>query len=439
MTDDCRGLSFTTSNPAAVAAFDDAIAGYLGMARDTGERLKRVFEIDPEMPMAQVLKGYFFMLMAAAPLKAKAAEIAAAATPVLADANPRERAHGEALTAWTEGRIGDAIVHWEAILTDHPRDILAMRLAHQGHFYRGDSQNVRDVVARRLYAWDDDAPGYGFVMGMRAFGLEETHGYGRAIDAGRRALEINPADPWAIHAVAHVYEMTDRSAAGIAWITEHEPGWVPAHNFRYHLYWHRALMLLDQGALDAVLAAYDDELWDPDSNEYLDLCNDASLLMRLELHGVDVGKRWRALADKCRGRTNEHILAFVDAHFALALAAAGAPEAADVVTTMADYAKASAEENAVVSAEVGVALADGMAAYGAGDHARAFERLYPVRYQLYRVGGSHAQRDLFAMILLDAAVRAGRAQAARALAAERLGRMPDNTWTRQMYDRALAA
>jgi len=401
--------------------------------------LKAVFDIDPTMPMANVLKGYFFLLMANAPLKQRAVDVAEGLGPILTAANPRERLHGEALKAWTVGDVAAALRAWEAILVEHPRDILALRLAHQGHFYKGDSQNVRDVVARRLHAWDAGVPGCGFVMGMRAFGLEETHGYDRAIEAGRAALDINPVDPWAIHAVAHVYEMIDQPETGIEWITTHEAGWTGAHNFRYHLFWHRALMWLDEGDTDAVLAAYDDELWDPDSNEYLDLCNDASLLMRLELHGVDVGDRWQAVAEKCEARTEEHILAFVDAHYALALAAAKSPGADDVVSTMAGYATASAEDNAAVSAEVGVALADAMVAYQKGDFDRVVDMLYPVRYEVRTVGGSHAQRDLFAMMLIDAALKAGRRDIARALTAERVGRQPTNAWSRRMYDKAMAA
>lgn len=439
MAQDCRGLDYTAKDAAAVAGFDDVIAGYLGMARDTGDRLKAVFEADAEMPMANILKGYFFLLMASTPLKERAVAVTEGLAPILADANPRERLHGQALKAWAAGDVAGALRAWEDILTKHPRDILAMRLAHQGHFYKGDSQNVRDVVARRLHAWDADVPGYGFVMGMRAFGLEETHGYAQAIEAGKSALALNPNDPWAIHAVAHVYEMIDQPDDGIAWITAHEPGWTGAHNFRYHLYWHRALMRLDEGDYDGVLAAYDDELWDADSNEYLDLCNDASLLMRLELHGVDVGDRWQAVAEKCAARTEEHILAFVDAHYALALAAAGSPAADEVVGTMAAYAAASGEDNAAVSAEVGVALADAMVAYKTGDYGRAVDMLYPVRYEVRTVGGSHAQRDLFAMMLIDAALKAGRTEIARALAAERLGRLPTNAWTQAVYERSMAA
>jgi tetratricopeptide (TPR) repeat protein len=428
-----------TSNDAAQSAFDHVVEGYLGVAVDTGERLGEVFKADADMLMAHVLKGYFFLIMGASGLKKKAADIAANTAKIMHGASPREQLHVRALTAWSAGRLAEAIAVWDQILQDNPRDILALRLCHHGYFYKGDSQNVRDVVARNLHAWDDSVPGYGFVMGMRAFGLEETHAYGTAIEAGRMALDINPNDPWAIHAVAHVYEMTDRPAEGIAWITDHEPGWTGANNFRNHLYWHRALMRLDRGEYAEATAVYDDYIWDPESTEYLDFCNYASLLMRLELHGQDVRDRWQALAETCKNRTDEHILAFADTHFAMALGAADASESKDILDSLRTYASESSEDNADITAAVGLPLAEALVAYHQGDYAGAVDQLHPIRYDLHYMGGSHAQRDLFAMLLIDAALKAGRVSLARSLTAERLCRMPENAWSHGAYDRAFAA
>ncbi len=438
MFDDSRGLPLTANGADAAAAFDHVIDGYLGLAADTGGRLKSVFAADPEMPMAHVLKGYFFMLMGARTLVGRSKKAAAAAGDCMDGANRRERAHLAALDAWTEGHAKAAIGHWESILRDHPLDVLALRLAHHGYFYLGDSQNLRDSVARCLHAWTDDVPGYGYVLGMRAFGLEETHAHGPAKEAGRAAVAINAKDPWAIHAVAHVYEMTDQPDEGLAWLAHNEDGWAGGNNFRYHIWWHRALMLLDNRDYDAVLALYDNDLWDADSDEYLDLVNDAALLLRIELHGVEVGDRWRALAEKTKARTDDHLLAFIDVHFAISLAAAGAPEAGRLMESLGAYAGAGDEDNAAVTRAIGLPVAEAVIAHRNGDFQRVVNLLEPIRYDLHRMGGSHAQRDLFAMLLLDAALNAGQTNLARALAAERLCRRPDNEWTSDAYDRAFA-
>ena len=154
-----------------VRALDHAIDGYLCMAVDTGERLKAVYAEDAEMPMADILRGYFFMLMAVPSLRAKATQIRISLDGRWSNMTQRERLHAEAMHAWSEGLTDQALRHWETILLSYPQDILALRLAHHGYFYRGDSQNLRDVVSRVQHAWDDQVPGYGYVEGMHAFGF----------------------------------------------------------------------------------------------------------------------------------------------------------------------------------------------------------------------------------------------------------------------------
>src|SRR3546814_4756419 len=83
-----------------------------------------------------------------------------------------------------------------------------MRLAHFMHFYMGESAAMRDSIHRLLPAWDDAMPSYGFLKGCQAFGLEETADYARAEAAGREAVERNPSDVWATHAVARSEEHT---------------------------------------------------------------------------------------------------------------------------------------------------------------------------------------------------------------------------------------
>ena len=106
---------------------------------------------------------------------------------------------------------------------------------------------MHDVVARALPAWDAAMPDYGFVLGCHAFGLEETGDYEAAERAGREAVERNPADIWAAHAVQHVFEMTGRPRDGIAWTEQLEANWRGCNNFAYHALWHRCLFLLELG------------------------------------------------------------------------------------------------------------------------------------------------------------------------------------------------
>ncbi len=439
MINDVRGIAVSSETSEGVRALDHAIDGYLCMAFDTGERLKAVYAKDAQMPMADILRGYFFMLMAVPALKVKAGKLRVGLEDRWSDMTLRERLHADAMHAWTDGLTDQALRLWETILLEFPQDILALRLAHHGYFYRGDSQNLRDVVSRVQYAWDDQVPGYGYVEGMHAFGFEETHAYAKAIDKGHSAVARTPKNPWAIHAVAHVHETTDTAEEGVAWLAETEPNFSDANNFRYHVWWHRALMHLDLGQYDKALELYDQKIWDPDSDEYLDLCNNAALLMRLELHGIDVANRWQNLAEKCRHRKADCILTFIDAHFALVLAAVDDAATDSALDAQQEYAQKNLQEdNARVANEVGVELARGLIAYRRGNYEATIMILLPIRYALSKIGGSHAQRDLFSMILLDATLREGRTELARSLASERRGRQPMNTWSKHAYDRAMA-
>jgi hypothetical protein len=423
------GVEYTASSEAAVQAFDATVEAYCSFGRDIGSRLKATFEADPGMPMAHVLKGYFFQYMAVPWALAKTPECIAKARSLMETASAREHMHVLGLQAWLKCDLRGAIRIYESILLDHPRDFLALKLANFFHFYLGDSKNVRDSVARVLHAWSPSNPFFGYVMSLYAFGLEETGRYVEAERIARQAVETNPRNAWGVHTVAHVAEAQDRYREGIAFLKQTEAHWNAGNNFRYHLWWHRALLHLGLEERDEVLAMYDEKLWDPESDDYLDLTNDISTLQRLEILGMDVENRWSAVADKVEKLCELRYFAFIDAHYLLALAAAERMHTAQLMLEwLRNYCKASAETTAQVTARVTLPLCEGLVAYRAGNFERAVDLILPVRDDIRLVGGSHSQRDLFEQILLDAALKAQRFPLARALASERVNVRPGNPW-----------
>jgi tetratricopeptide (TPR) repeat protein len=439
---DCRGLELTAASNAAAAAYDRTVRAYLAFARDTGEHLKAALKADPEMPMAHCLKGYFFQLFANPALDAKADQALAAARKAseARGAAARERRHIDALAAWRTGDLRRATDLWEDILIEHPLDILALKLGHYTHFYMGDAAELRDSVARVLPLWNESTPDYGFVLAMRAFGLEEAGEHAAAEAAGRRAVAINPEDIWGVHAVAHVLEMQGRAREGVAWLEGLAAPSEKANNFRFHVQWHQALFHFELEQYDRVLALYDGKFRAERTDDILDLSNAIAMLWRLEDEGVPVGGRWDELADIAERRAREHVLAFADAHFVLALAGAGRLDKAQaMVASMAAADAGGRVTEAPILAGVGAALGEAIVAFRRGDHARAVERLYPVRGEIRRIGGSHAQRDVFARLLILAALKAGRARLARALLAERAARNPNSAWTWKRMAAALDA
>jgi hypothetical protein len=219
-------------------------------------------------------------------------------------------------------------------------------------------------------------------------------------------------------------EMQDRATEGAAWIETLAPSWDTVNFFRFHLWWHLALMRWSAGRPQEALALFDARVWADGSSENLSLCNDISMLARLELAGVDVGGRWDAAAKVVREQAGGTVLAFVDAHYALALATV--PSLPERGTT------------ARVHGAVGHAVCEGVVAWRLKDYARAANLLAPSRKELWKIGGSHAQRDLFALLLLDSAIRSGNAALAASVRAERTARRPNGSLPAQLMVRQSA-
>lgn len=430
MTTDIRGLEISTT-PAGAAAYDHLILGYLTQRADTGDRLDAVLATDPDFALAHVMKGYFAMLAFKDAMVPAALEATRTARHLAVTATPRERLHVEALAAWAEGRHHAATATWEAILRDHPQDAVAFRLAHFLYFWLGQPQAMVASVDRILPAWSDDTPGYSMLLGCHCFAHEEAGNYLAAEPSGRRAIELDPCDLWAAHAVAHVMEMQGRRTEGIDWLTALAPNWAGSHNLQHHLWWHCALFRLEQGDTAGALDLYDTRFRNlaapltvaaPDV--YIDIQNAASMLFRLQRLGVDVGARWNELADKAEARIGDCASVFTLPHWMMALTATGRTAAAErMIEAMRGFAAGSGTLPPLVRDCV-LPIAEAQLAHAAGRHAEAVDLMRPAIGTMYRLGGSHAQQDVLEQLFVDAALKAGKTDDIR-LAVERIaGRRP---------------
>lgn len=404
-----HGLVFTARTPESVAAFDDVVLGYLSFDTRTGALLKSVFKIEPDMPMARCLHGYFYMLMGVRALVPKAKQIALTLSERAAELEEREVLHIRALAAWAGDSLAAATELWDHIAIQYPRDILALKMAHFGHFYLGQSYAIRDAIAAALDFWDESDTEYSYMLSMYAFGMVECGQLAEAEKFGRDALARQPADPWAIHAVAHAMEATEGKRQAMSWIDDHKEYWSAANNFRYHVAWHKALVLYEMGEYSQALHEYDASVFAANAIEYLDICNEASLLLRLELAEVDVGERWRAVAEKVVDRTNEQVIAFADVHYVLALASSSdnlhRKAAISMVQAMHAYSE-SGVDNAVAYRMSAIPLARAIIAFREGRYSDAAQELLDVAPHIPLSGGSHDQRDIFSELTAEALYRA---------------------------------
>lgn len=431
--DDDLDLAHSGTNAKSLAHFRRALHQFQCYIEDPVASVDAAIEERPDFVMAHVLKAYLHLLGTDAAGIAVARDCldAALRLPV----NTRERGHLEAVRQMVEGHWHRAGRVLEDIAIDFPRDILALQAGHLADFYVGNSRMLRDRIARALPAWSQNMPGYHAVLGMHAFGLEETADYGRAEAQGRAAVALEPRDGWAQHAVAHVMEMQCRTQEGIAWMRANPEVWSRDSFFKVHLWWHLALYHLELGEVDEVLALFDGPIHGERSTLALDMVDASALLWRLHLRGIDVGQRWKSVADCWEPIATAGNYAFNDVHAVMAFVGAQRPDALAAVLETQQRAMQKGDDNVAFTREVGQALALALKAFGEARYDESVRLIRPIREIAHRFGGSHAQRDLLDLTLIEAALRAGRQPLAKALCAERLQARGHSPLTRNLLAR----
>jgi tetratricopeptide (TPR) repeat protein len=406
----------------ATSARDAFTTAYLAHAKDVPQRLSAFLAAEPANPRGPAARAILLTTLARAELAEpariaaeEAAALLAAGQFSLADVAFVEAARHAAFGLWRE-----AIGALELANRLDPSDTLSVKMVHGLRFMLGDAPGMLHSIEASLARLPRDHAHRGFLMGCRAFALEETGRYAEAERTGLRAIELRPDDAWGLHAVSHVHEMTGRIEHGIALIESHEEVVRASNNFGGHLFWHLALFRLERGEIGEAIALYDREIRREKTDDFRDIANAASLLMRIELMGHAVGDRWEELADKAEARIDDRSLLFADMHYALALMGAGrigkARRLAHSMSTLAP--RPLAQEPAWQAA--GSAIGRGLEAFIVGDMSNAFSALSSLKRPAQSIGGSHAQRDILEQITIEAGLRAGADGAVRQRLGDRL-------------------
>lgn len=437
MIEDAHGHSLSGATPAAAAAYDEAVRAFNLVHGDAIGLFDAAREAAPDFAMAHLGKAWVFAV-ANDPGLMKRAE-ALVETVRSLPLNERETAHLAALSHLVRGARGAAVAVLDRHLMHFPFDLLAHQGAALSDGFLGRFHWIRDRSARALPLWSKDQPGYATLLAFHAFGAEEAGDYRRAEDESREAAEREPLSFWPHHTVAHVMEMTGRPEDGLGWMAAREKLWsAPGHMNQVHVWWHRALFHLELGQYDAALALYDGPIRATQKPLSLSLTNAAALLWRLDILGCEVGERWRAEADLWEGHADGKCLAFADIHAAMAELRAGREEPVERRLAAMRETAASDAEAAGLYRTVGIPVVEGLAAFHCGAYDEAVERLWPVRVELWQIGGSYAQRDIVNWTLAEAAARAGQRNVALSLAHERLAARPRSVPNRRFLRRAEA-
>ena len=313
--------------------------------------------------------------------------------------NAREQTHTAALVAASTGDYLRASALYDRILNQAPRDVLALWAAQVIDYYVGSSQSLRGRVERVLPHWSASTPGYHAVLAMLAFGLEECGDYPAAEQAARRALELEPRDLRARHALAHVFEMQGRAAEGARWMASVDAEGPTAN----HLWWHLALYHLQLERPEQALGVYDRRMRLEGLAQLIDA---SALLWRLHLAGLDVGIWFVPLARRWSVHAEDAYCAFNDLHAMMAFVGAGRWSAADRLLRAQERRLArAAGANYDMTRLVGLPACRALDAFGRGRFAEAETLLRALPPVAHRIGGSHAQRDVLQLTRAAAAAR----------------------------------
>ena len=397
---DARGCSVTGAAPSALAAYERSLAAFQSWRSGVEPALAAALEEAPAFVMAHVLQAYL-LLGSRDPRKVRQAQ------PVLArvaglPANPRERLHLAAISAAAADDYVLAKTRLGEVLEQHPLDVLALQIAHMFDHVTGDVDRMHDRVASVLPAWSRELPGHHAVLAMLAFSLGECGEYGRAEDAACAALALNPMDARAHHAMAHVFEMSERADAGLRWMNAHRDFWSLDTVVATHGWWHVALFHIAQCRFDDSLWLYDQQVRAQPSCEIADLIDASALLWRVELAGGDPGPRWAELATAWGAYIDDGFCSFSDLHAMLAFVGARDWYRARQLERALVRSQALPTRHGESTRQVGLPSCRALMAFGHGNDTLAITLLASLPELAHRLGGSHAQRDVLNLTLLRA-------------------------------------
>ena len=310
----------------------------------------------------------------------------------------REKGHIDAISLAIGGFAAEALALVRSHAAAYPRDALPLSLA-LGVFGLIGFSGRLDHHEAQLALLEELAPSWGedwWFLGYLGWAYIETG----AVEVGTRLVERslagNPRNAHAAHQRVHGFFESGDAAAGAAFLDAWLPDYDRVGQLHCHLSWHLALFELARGNSDRARAIYLDSIRPS-------VAQSAPMLSLADFRVVPVAlvALWRnpsALAGMGRGcracapTLPSASLAFADLHAGFAETAIGDADAAE--RRIAGL-HSLAEQGRLPPGKAAPGLCAGAVALARGDNARAATVLEAALPDLPRIGGSHAQREIF--------------------------------------------
>jgi tetratricopeptide (TPR) repeat protein len=425
---DRYGLIVSTASPVAFERFQDGVDRLLAYGPGAEGCFAAALAADDNLALAHVGRA---LLAAVQGDGATARAAAGRARETAAGATRRERQHAEAVSALVAGETARGLALVDEHVAEFPRDAMLVNQASSAIALAGRSDREEQRVAflERL------APAYGddwWFQSALAFAYHEVDRFEESRRLSEASLQQCPRNASAAHNLAHIALETLDIDAGAAFLNGWMTGYDRSATFHCHLAWHQAMFALHEGRYAHALAIFERDIL-RSVNRRAAMTDGTALLWRVRLDGAHEPLPWRALADLAAGVSRPGYL-FGECHAALAYAACG-DEAA--LGRLMDGLRALDARGNPIAGRVVLPLVQGTAAFAAGDHAGAIAHFEPVEREMHRIGGSHAQWELFEETMVVCYLELARHDDALRLVRRRLARRASPR-DRRWLERAMA-
>jgi tetratricopeptide (TPR) repeat protein len=418
---DRHGLPLSTVSPTAADHYIEGLDLMLAQGYGPEDRFQQAIDADDGFALAH---GALAVMLAYRIRIPEAKESAKRARSLVNNITSREGQTIRAISLMIDGSGPDALALIREHLVEYPRDALMLRLATRlfllGCSGAGVANFPEELLALLKTVESDYGDDWAF-LGQFAFAHHETGYFDESLRLAQRSLEMRPDNANASHSVAHVFFETGDAAGGTDFLADWLQGYDKRAPFHVHLSWHEALFELATGHYDRATALYESVIRPSVVAKNLGtLADSASLMWRMRIYGdAEPSTSWAEVREIAMPAVEKPGPPFRDAHAALVFAAAGYT---DEMGRMLDGLKAAADNGDPLAREVTLPLIKGIDAFANGAYEDAVEFLEPAFANLPRIGGSHAQREVFEDTLLEAYIRAGQFDGATNLLNTRLKR-----------------
>ncbi|XP_072015550.1 tetratricopeptide repeat protein 38-like [Amphiura filiformis] len=448
-----QGLKLSTTSNQAAKIYDAVLSQRVSMYDDPSvggmeQSLKTLQAADPQFVMGQVMSVGMSLFSTSdtidnnPELRDKVNALVVHADK--SDITPREQKHVDAINLYADGKLHEATVKWEEIVAEYPTDLHAIKQVHGSTFVVGRPQIIRNVVNSALPSWTTDMKHYSFLKGILAFGFAETSLFPQANKTAKEGLAVDQDEVWCRHSLCHLHDNTGQWDYGIDALQTTEAHWMKCTSFNCHLLWHQALFYMEKADYDKVLEIYDNHIEKTlkDSHSMLAKRDATSLLYRLEMEGVKIGDRWEDVYEICRPNIDDHCFVFNDTHMLMSCLGAKKPDVAKkMVNSLRNWARDKSGYYYQTCMKTGLPICEAFVAAADGDFATAVDLIHPVRYDIINIGGSNAQRDVFNLFLINAAINSSKPEhqhLAKSLIHERRALKEDTPLTDRLMSRLMA-